>query len=438
MVKRVLISTSFFILVATMGLAFLLSPAQMPVTAQDNPTPSADTAPTAREVYQDFYLTPAEITGTADWTIDTQTFTSNYPSGFKFTINAASTGADIINATVFWSYVPGQQRRLSAVLDEETGFWVADYHVDESLPPWLAVNYHWRFGDEAGNTYRSEWFTGDEYADNTRNWSRIEGEDIIIFLQEGLDTALADESLKAMEAQRETYRTAWGDLLSYKPRVILFLDQITFNEWRQGFVQRADIIIVGQTSGSWGATVQLFWLSDVDDLAWGTVLHEIAHLYQDEFTRRAGLAGATGWWSEGQATFFELHQQYDYEDRVRTLALTGNLEPLMEGSGPNPGGSGPDGRVRYGYDVGYTFFEWLADNYGLEGHRAVMDMIRDGSSRNEALESLTGMTILEIEQAWRIWLGASPEVPRLIPTPTIYMRIPPTVTPYLFPTSSSQ
>ena len=56
MFKRVLISTSFFILMASMGLAFLSSPAQMPVTAQDDPTPTADDAPTAREVYQDFYL----------------------------------------------------------------------------------------------------------------------------------------------------------------------------------------------------------------------------------------------------------------------------------------------------------------------------------------------------------------------------------------------
>lgn len=110
----------------------------------------------------------------------------------------------------------------------------------------------------------------------------------------------------------------------------------------------------------------------------------------------------------------------------------------MEGSGPNPSGSGPDGRVRYGYDVGYTFFKWLSDNYGLEGgHRQVMDMIREGSSRDEALETVTGMTVLEIEQAWRLWLGASIEVPRLIPTPTIHMRFPPTVTPYQFPTSSS-
>ncbi len=437
MLKRVLISTSFIILVIAMGMVLLLNSSPTLVTAQGDSTPTANDAPTSREVFQNFYLAPEEIKGTATWVLDVHDFVSNYPEGFKFTVDVSSSEADITNATVYWSHVPGEQRRLAAVLNEDTGRWVADYEIDQSLPPWLAINYHWRFTDENGNTYQTEWFMGDEYADNTREWTRIEDQDIIIFLQEGLDRALADESLAAMEAQRETYRTAWGDLLSYKPRVVLFKDQDTFNEWRQGFVQRSDVITVGQTSGSWGATVQLFWLSDVNDLAWGTVLHEIAHLYQSEFTRRAGLAGATGWWTEGQATYFELHQQYDYEQRVRGLAKSGQLEALMEGSGPNPGGSGPDGRVRYGYDVGYTFFVWLTDNYGLDGHREVMDMIRNGSSRDEALESVTGMTILEIEQAWRVWLGAGAEVPRLIPTPTIEFRLPPTQAPFSSPTPTN-
>lgn len=296
MLKRLLILLSFSLLFVVMGLMVFSTTAPTPVTAQDDSTPIADNAPTAREVYQNFYLAEPETTGTAEWTVISRTFDSNYPSGFKFSVSATSTDSEITNATVFWSHVPGEQRRLAAVLDEESGLWVADYAIDQSLPPWLAINYHWRFSDEAGNTYRSEWFMGEEYADNTRQWAKIEGDDVIIYLQEGLDVNLANQSLTAMEAQRETFRTAWGDLLSYKPRVVLFADQLTFNEWRQGFVQRSDVIIIGQTSGSWGATVQLFWMSDVTDLAWGTVLHEIAHLYQDEFTHRAGLAGATGWW----------------------------------------------------------------------------------------------------------------------------------------------
>lgn len=399
-------------------------------TAQGDPTPSVDIA--AREDVEAFYQTPSSSTGNAVWTVTDPHFESRYPDGFFFSINANSSDGEIVAATAVFSHVPGRQMRQAAVYTEDTGLWQANWKPDRSLPPWVAVNYFWLFTDASGNTFRSQWYLDQEYADNTREWSRVEGEDLIIFIQEGLGGDVADQAIEAMAAQRETFRQAWGGLLSYKPRAILFADLETFNEWRLNFTPRSDIVVIGQTSGDWGATIQVVFGGSIVDLAWGTVLHEVAHLYQDEFLPAAGFIGGTGWWSEGQATFFELNQQYNYEARVRSLAEDGLLEPLLPGFGPNPGGSGPDNRTRYGYDVGYTFFAWLVDRYGLDGHRQVIDLLDEGYTRDDALAEVTGLTPEEIETAWRLWLGASAEAPTLIPTPTIEMRFPPTVTPHTF------
>jgi hypothetical protein len=169
----------------------------------------------------------------------------------------------------------------------------------------------------------------------------------------------------------------------------------------------------------------------VIDLAWGTVLHEVGHLYQAEFAPVA-FAGVD-WFNEGNATFFELNQQYDYEQRVRNLALNYQLPNMLEGSGPGQGSAGPDGLNRLGYDTGYTFWKWIVENYGLDAHRQIIQTISTSVSRNEALEMALGMSVQEIEQAWRVWLGASPNPPTLVPIPT--MRFPPTVTPFIFPTA---
>ncbi|NDJ87510.1 MAG: hypothetical protein GYB66_16675, partial [Chloroflexi bacterium] len=189
----------------------------------------------------------------------------------------------------------------------------------------------------------------------------------------------------------------------------------------------------GPPAPAWRATPHPLSSGAAAAPAGATVLHEVAHMYQDEYAA-AGFSPGT-WWIEGNATFFELNQQYDYEQRVRNIASSGRLPTLLKGSGPGASGSGPDGIGRYGYDVGYTFWKWVAVNYGLDAHREIIEKVGTGIDRNGVLEEVLGMPIEDIERQWRIWLGASAEPPTLIPTPTF--RFPPTVTPFQYPTSPS-
>lgn len=395
--------------------------------AQDNgtpPPPNENDRPNGNDP-EVFYSTPAEAVGDAEWTIEDQTFQSFYPNGFTFTARIESTGGEIENATVVWSHAPRNINRQAAEYDENEGVFVASWPgvVQDSIPPWVAVNYQWRLTDEAGNTYTSEWFTGDEYYASEANWTRYESEDIIVFVEVGLPEETGQLTLDAMAAQRETYRQAWGALLSNKPRAILFANRSSWNEWRRG-TQNQNVI--GETSSEWGGIAQVLSFGGVIDLAYGTVLHEVGHLYQNEFAP-SGFAPGT-WWIEGNATFFELNQQYDYEQRVRNLAVNGNLPVLLQGSGPGASGTAPDGIGRLGYDVGFTFWKWVTINYGLDAHRLIIEGVSRNRPRNEVLEEVLGIPVEEIESRWRVWLGASAEAPTLVPTPTF--RIPPTMTPF--------
>jgi hypothetical protein len=135
---------------------------------------------------------------------------------------------------------------------------------------------------------------------------------------------------------------------------------------------------------------------------------------------------ACTWLTEGNATFFELSQMNDYEQSVRALAADGRLPNLLDGTGPGTCGQ----NRRMGYNVGYTFWKWLVDNYGLEGHRQLIELLGTGMIRNQAIERVTGLPAQEVESRWRVWLGASPLPPTLFPTPTIYQF--PSVTPWIF------
>jgi hypothetical protein len=351
-------------------------------------------------------------TGDAEWTVEDITFESHYPAGFTFTARITSSAGPVARGRLVWSHAPGTQRSRPAEIDPDTGVLTATWDATgaDAVPPWVGITYYWDLSDEAGNTLKTE-AQYVEYEDDHHDWVRTESEDIIVFTQ-NLPDEVGPMTVEAMEAQRETYRAAWGDLLPYKPRAILFGDREAWNEWQ---ITAGNPNVIGQTSDDWGGTVQVVSGGDLHDLAYGTVLHEVGHLYQSSFT----IMTPGTWFIEGNATFFELSQMYDYEGRVRLLAENGQLPVLLQDAGPGVS-------QRLGYDIGYTFWKWLVEHYGLEGHRQLIELIDGGMQRNPAIEQVTGLSANEVESRWRQWLGASAEVPTLFPTPTYFLFPSPT------------
>lgn len=420
------------ILVAMITLGFIVMAYQPPVAAQDG----ADTKPDYRERYSD----PARVEGgEADWSVTDVVFTSNYPDGFTFTGKASSSAGELSSVSIFFSHNPlwKEDTRMRGEVDATTGeMTVVVEGLDaDDIPPWVPVNFQWRISDTAGTVYWSEWYLGNEYTDNTSRWERFESDDVLIFIQEGFPQEAVDLSFAAMAEERPLYEAAFGRLLSYKPRMILFANEESFRAWR-GFEYASGTISVGVTNQAWGAFAQYMYSDDMYDLAYSTVVHEIAHLYQyDLYERRA-----PGWWIEGNATYFEQYQSYDYEARVRNLVKMNALPRLFDGTGgPMTTGAGADSRGRLGYDVGYTFNKWLIDTYGMEAHLAIITKLGEPENLpvyqwddffDETLEAVLGKPVLELEGEWRAWLGASASVPTLIPTPTFAIPFQPTLTPF--------
>ena len=362
---------------------------------------------------------PSIAESEAEWTVEEVVFESLYPDGFRFTAKITSDAGPIVRGRVIWSHVPGRQNSKLIEINEDTSLLTVTWEPGrDRVPPWVGITYYWDVGDAAGNSFQTEPQVV-EYEDNTREWLRSESDDIIVFSQ-GLPPEANQLAIEAMAAQRDTYRAAWGGVLPYKPRAILFGDRSAWLEWRVGLISAG---VIGETSDSWGGTVQIAnQPGGLNDLAYGTVLHEVAHLYQSEFTMMQGCT----WITEGNATFFERNQQTDYEAYVRGLARSDRLPNLLDGTGPGTCGQ----NRRLGYNVGYTFWVWLVDNYGLDGHRQLITLLGEGMQRNQAIETVTGLPAQDVERLWRTWLGATPNPPTLVPTPTFQFL--PSPTPFTF------
>lgn len=390
------------------------------VSAQGNPPPTYTPPPS-----------PTGNGGQAQWTVADSTFKPNFPKGFSFVLKASSTGGKIVEATAFWSHAPGHQRRANGMIDPSgtiTATWKRG--SGDGVPQWVGVDYWWILKDAAGNLYQTN-HQYDEYADTTHVWHRAESEDIIVFWEDGLPDKIGTEAIDAMRQQRPFYLQNWGKLLTYRPRAILYKSRATFAEWDSGtdVVVPGSTQVVGLSSPEWGGTAQVYVPRyGIESVAYSTVPHEVGHLYQ---FANGGSSGLPSWFIEGDATYFEARQDYDYLQRVKDMAASGDLPTLQE--------SGPVTQGRYardGYDIGYAFFVWLHDTYGPDAHLKVWTLITQGQTFHQALETVTSTSFIDMETAFRTWLGASnPVAPT--PMPTEAFEFPPTPTYEPTPTPSS-
>lgn len=362
--------------------------------------------------------------GKAQWTINSNEFTSNFPQGFDFTIDAQSSAGQIVSATAYWRHTPSQIKRADLKVDS-SGPITASWHptLGDSVPQWVQVEHWWVLKDEKGNFYETD-HKVDLYEDNTHNWKQAESEDVIVYWEEGIPDQVGQDTLDAMKKRREFYRQNWGKLLDYRPRVIIYADFQSFDEWDLGIdpPTNGSPTIVGLTSPEWGGTAQVYIKKyGTKGVAYGTVLHEVGHLYQ---FATGGTTGLPGWLYEGDASYFELIPDYDYVQRARDMAAEGRL-PTLQGAGPAIFGQ----NARDGYDIGYAFFRWLAETYGKGAHLQLWTLLARGKTSTQALETVTGKKFVDMEIDFRTWLGAkNPIPPTLFPT-----RTPEPTEPYDFP-----
>ncbi|GAB4571095.1 MAG: hypothetical protein Kow0077_06840 [Anaerolineae bacterium] len=353
------------------------------------------------------------IEGDAHWKVTEQVFWGEFPDGMRFEIAVESDAGELANVRVVWTHAPGNNTRRSrgATFDEESGRWVAEWpHNRGDVPPWVLVRYHWEVTDQAGNrliTAEQDEIYAD--ADNEARWNHAESEDVVVHWID-LPEEYGEKTIEAMAARRDFFEQAWGGLLPYRPRVILYGTSARA-EYEEALGRQAAAgggITVGTTSDDWGGTIQYALFSETaDSMAYGTVLHEIAHLYQGEFAQLP-----VGWFIEGNAEFFSLARDIDYREWGRRRLLSG--DPLSFAHGFSIRGR----TFRDGYQLGATVFDYLVETYGLDAHRQIWELIGQNVPAFEAIERVTGVTIEQFEMDWRRWMGVDTPPPTLPPSPT--------------------
>lgn len=405
--KRLLqVSLLLISMAALLGLAALLmtAPGASRAAAQGaalptitpSPIPTATLSPTP-----DAVATQAA----AYFQVTTAQMNSLYPRGVEYVLQISSSAGEIERVTVaFWDR--DGSIRSSNTLDWDESRQAYVYYDRMFRPPWFEINYRFRALDSAGNVYETADMVS-EYADLTREWFRRE-DDRIIVLMFGARESLADDLFRSAHDAIIRLEETHGFKLDYKPYVVVMPDQASFQEWQE----YPDPFLAGLTYNQLGYTVQTLQWGETD-LIEATVPHELTHIFQGFVAEARDIPT---WFIEGHATYFEPQPQYDYEQRVRDIVWHPDFPTLQADIMADR--SGPDGRNRWAYDIGYTFIRYWIDNYGWESHRRFWQA-QVTMNFEDAMAFATGRSFEELETEWRRWIGAPGPVPTLFPSPTL-------------------
>jgi hypothetical protein len=357
------------------------------------------------------------------------TYRSLYPDGLEFRVTITPPEEVTYDQVIlFYTFSTGKRGRIAAQQGDNPNEWVAVPYQGRGLPPWHEVNAFWGVRGPNDLSLESNPVHA-VYYDASREWFRTENEDVLVYWY-GMPEELGRYVLEAMGGNREKYHQGFGEPLPYRPMAVIFPPGPDWTEYRgDSSIDDTDFGFTGTIISEAGSTIQrvrtlvpaairkdCIWNPvnpDVEyqmQMAASTVVHEVAHLYQQE----VGVSGPT-WWVEGQATFFETFEEYPVHERLSTLAgLMNDPFPTFQGEGPGGGAlsAAEDGCTHLIYDMGSSFMKWLADTHGgLVTYRTIVQEMASGALLSEALETATGLTLLDLENEWRTFLGIPPIAP---------------------------
>ena len=321
--------------------------------------------------------------------------------------------------------------------------WTWEMLQSGSLPPGSQLWWRWRITDASGNETVTETKTV-TWLDDTHNWKTVQNGDFLrLHYYQGDQTYIdtlsraAADGLKFNETQSGLKADAPIDLYIFAntddmKEAILYEPSWTGGQAFPG----ENIVIIGISP---------------NNLDWGTdaIVHELTHVLVGHLTFSC-LGDVPTWLNEGLAVYSEGQLDTGSQDQLEQAIRDNTLLSVRSLSG---GFSEVSDKAYLSYSQSYSLVKFLIESYGQDKMIALLILLRDGLTIDEALLQTYGLDVDGLEDAWREAIEAAPRAvspqgqPTLQPTPTFVPTIVPIsgssgnavlqATPTAIPTSSS-
>ena len=332
--------------------------------------------------------------------------TSEFPKGIRFKVKATSTskiesiavrfkiGLITTGVYEYLSYDPADTVNAELFYSTNT---LAGY-----IPPETIIKYTFEIQDSNQNVYNTE---PQEliYEDARFDWDRVSKDEVTVAFH-GPIQSRAETILQVIIDTLKNMGPVLGAETSEPIRVTLYnnqkemLDALPIGSAAVG----RELITEGMAFNEEGSLVILVGGS----MANGTASHEVTHI----LNHRAGhsiFRRIPSWLHEGLAEYGNIEPGYSYSYALEFAIAADRLLPhlfmqILPGD--------PEDIIIF-YGQSRSIVEYMIFLEGNSGMRQLLKLHQDGTNMDDALMSVYGMDRLELTNAWRSELGASPYVP---------------------------
>jgi len=258
------------------------------------------------------------------------------------------------------------------------------------LPPGALVTYWWTAEDASGDIVETN-PTRVQFDDERYSWNSLTEGKVTIYWYEGTQ-AFAQELIA--NAQQELARLAKDTgteldkpvkIYTYASADDLRVATIYHHEWTGGIAfPRYGTITIGVAP---------------DRLDWGkrAIAHELSHLVIQK-TAFNPYINLPVWLDEGLAMYAEGTLEPQYRYRLHDAVVTQTLISIRSLSSPF---SAYSGKAYLSYAQSYSLVEFLINNYGQSKILELLDIIKQGTSYDEALEKVYGFDVAGLDTVWQ-------------------------------------
>jgi hypothetical protein len=279
--------------------------------------------------------------------------------------------------------------------------------------PGAEITYHWDIKDEAGNQLSTE----DQlyvHQDTRFAFSTLTHDNVTVYYYRGQSEAQA-----VLDAAVETLQSI-GALeqaqVSFPVKVFLY-----------GTAEEMGLASVPTGGGEGVRTLGEVFYSDTamvssDVATLDIARHEVAHIVTRAATK--GPFGVPDWMNEGISVYAQSRLLAGQESALEAAIEGDNVLTFRELNSSSAGGRSDT--VSLYYAQSGAIVRYLIETYGEEQFGALIRTFKEGSTPDNAFESVFGFDEQGLENEWRASVGLAPveESPSPTPRPTQEARAP--------------
>lgn len=336
---------------------------------------------------------------------------ADFPNTITFSLSAQSGAAPIIDVQLLYGatrsdvftivdaeVVPGQQAQATHTLDTQV------YH----MLPGTDITYRWLIRDEAGNEFESEFQTL-VYHDERFDWNQRSSQNVTVYWYKG-NEAFGDELIGTAVRALENLQRNVGAELIQPVKIYVYANT---GDMRTALQSNEVEWVGGQAMPVLGLIIGAIAPGDTSEVH-RIIPHELSHQVLHQATDNP-YGGVPLWFEEGLAVYNQETYDISFDTRLEEAAETGGLISLDALSASFP--TDPD-QALLSYAQSRDVVTYIIDTYGTEAMENLIVAFREAMPVEDAVQDALGLSIDELDEAWRDTLPS----PIVEPSPIFDMK----------------